>query len=73
MRKGCGQPLEIAAGKPAFHNPAWARCCTCFKKKPPNVSFHRAAEVELMTLYPVTLPMLTSIIRNAPGPGFSSL
>ena len=44
-----------------------------FQKKPPNVSFHRAAEVELMTLYPVTLPMLTSIIRNAPGPGFSSL
>ncbi len=44
-----------------------------FQKKPANISFLLAGEVEFMTLYRETLPMLTSSIRNAPGPEFSSL
>lgn len=43
------------------------------RNKPANISFLLAGEVEFMTLYRETLPMLTSSIRNAPGPEFSSL
>lgn len=44
-----------------------------FQKKPANIYFLLAGEVEFMTLYRETLPMLTSSIHNAPGPEFSSL